>query len=82
MELPGISGQTRGLFASTRQPSSDATARPAYSRAEGEQLEMKASSETQAAIKGDTYERRREVLAQHVGNLDQLLHRFEVLRCR
>lgn len=73
-ELPGVSGQTKGLFA----PKSPAPLQEEQTP-EGRDLQPE---EEMGSGKADTYERRRQILGQHIGNLDQLLHRFEVLRCR
>lgn len=76
-ELPGVSGQTKGLFA----PHARSPALVQHETAEQVQAQQ-TDDVAENTGKADTYERRRQVLGQHIGNIDQLLHRFEVLRCR
>lgn len=77
--LPGVSGQTKGLFASHSR-----VATPEMDQVVETEILKVGETKTDSEIdgKGNTYERRRQILGQHLGNLDQLLHRFEVLRCR
>lgn len=77
-ELPGVSSETRGLFA----PHASRSGTPSLPKEQVQEVAEDHLNEKGGVAKGDTYERRKQVLGQHIGNLDQLLHRFEVLRCR
>ena len=73
-ELPGYAGETRGLFAPP-SPAPAAASLPAAERSP-ESAHHAVTRET-----GGTRDRRRQVLGRYLGNVDQLLDRFEVLRC-
>lgn len=69
-DLPGGTGVTRGLFASLSPAmSSDSGASP--QQTQGHWTDAQLTSITQ---------HRRQVLAKYVGNVDQLLERFQVMR--
>jgi hypothetical protein len=67
-DLPGSAGSTKGLFAPSRRVSTT-------SDGSGPGLLTKEKQEL------GTRERRRQVLTKYMGNVDQLLERFEGLRC-
>ena len=73
-ELPGYAGETRGLFA----PPSPAPPAAALPTADPSPQSAHHATTTGA---GGTRDRRRQVLGRYLGNVDQLLDRFEVLRC-
>lgn len=78
-ELPGNLGRTKGLFA----PHAKVAIPAETEHIRSEPMKSEGNDEAdESPSRGDTYERRRQILGQHLGNLDQLLHRFEVLRCR
>jgi len=80
--LPGVSGETKGLFASHSRR--EVTPTQVINDKTQDELMHSAEKKDESSTdgNGNTYERRRQILGQHLGNLDQLLHRFEVLRCR
>lgn len=71
-DLPGSAGATKGLFAPSRRTSITGTPT----------LSSTAPPITQQSVSNPgTRERRRQVLGKYIGNVDQLLDRFEQLRC-
>ena len=72
-DLPGSSGHTKGLFASTLE----ARLHPAS----GVPERSGGRTFSDAQYRDSTRDRRRLMLGKYIGNVDQLLERFDGLRC-
>ena len=74
-DLPGSAGSTKGLFAPSMRVSPTTT--PCVTTSDGLGSSILAREKQELG----TRERRRQVLTKYMGNVDQLLERFEGLRC-